>query len=69
VFLSTDDQRLMFVVRSDKALMIIVLEVEPNLLYLVGQDITNPVAVGVMYFADWTHGLDSVFKTYFQLSL
>ena len=34
-----------FVARRDKALVIIVLVIEPSLLYLVGQDLTDPVAV------------------------
>jgi len=39
------DRRAKFVARRDKAIAIIVLVMEPSLLYLVGQDPTNPVAV------------------------
>jgi len=39
------DRRAKFVARRDKALAIIVLAMEPSLLYLVGQDPTDPVDV------------------------
>ena len=39
------DQRAKFAARKDKALAIIVLAVEPSLLYLIGADPTDPVVV------------------------